>query len=59
MVPAMVARGGGVKDLKVRVLRDGAGRGPVEMLVLDVYINVCESMGANAVNNIVEVWGRS
>lgn len=43
----MVKRGGGVEDVKVRQLGDGQAS-------VDVFINVCDSMGANIVNTVLE-----
>jgi hydroxymethylglutaryl-CoA reductase len=43
----MVKRGGGVEDVRVRILGEG-------MLVVELLINVCDSMGANVVNTIAE-----
>lgn len=43
----MVRRGGGVEDLRIRKLDDS-------MLVIELLVNVCESMGANIINTIAE-----
>lgn len=43
----MVKRGGGVEDLRVRQLGDN-------MIVVELLVNVCDSMGANVVNTIAE-----
>jgi hydroxymethylglutaryl-CoA reductase len=43
----MVKRGGGVEDVRVRELGD-------RMLVVELLVNVCDSMGANVVNTIAE-----
>lgn len=43
----MVKRGGGVEDIRVRGLGEG-------MMVVELLINVCDSMGANVVNTIAE-----
>ena len=43
----MVKRGGGVEDIRVRGLGDG-------MMVVELLVNVCDSMGANVVNTIAE-----
>jgi hydroxymethylglutaryl-CoA reductase len=47
----MVKRGGGVEDIRVRALGD-----PVNdaMIVVELLVNVCDSMGANVVNTIAE-----
>lgn len=44
----MVKRGGGVEDIRVRVLGD-------RMIVVELLVNVCDSMGANVVNTIAEL----
>ena len=44
---SMVKRGGGVEDMRIRYLGE-------EMLVVDLLVNVCSSMGANIVNTIAE-----
>ena len=46
----MVQRGGGVTDMKVKILEDSE----VKMLIVELFVNVCESMGANIVNTLVE-----
>ena len=43
----MVKRGGGVEDIRLRQLDN-------EMLVVELLVNVCESMGANIINTIAE-----
>lgn len=43
----MVKRGGGVVDLKIRQLA-------LDVCVVELYIDVQESMGANVVNTICE-----
>lgn len=48
---SMVARGGGVEDLRVRVLKQGLSDG---IISVDLIINVCSSMGANITNTIAE-----
>jgi hydroxymethylglutaryl-CoA reductase len=51
IVPGLVQRGGGVKSLQVRRLpREDGG----EMLVLHVYMDPCDAMGANLVNQVCE-----
>lgn len=48
---SLVTRGGGVDDLTVRRITrpDGA-----DMAVIHVFVNACDAMGANLVNQIVE-----
>jgi hydroxymethylglutaryl-CoA reductase len=58
--PGLVSRGGGVVDLRVRVLPrlssglhadlDDGG----DMLIVHVLVHTCDAMGANAVNTVVE-----
>ena len=43
----MVDRGGGVEDLRFRKLAE-------DMMVVELLVNVCESMGANVINSIAE-----
>lgn len=51
VVPGLVARGGGVQSLQVRRLpREDGG----EMLVLHVYMDPCDAMGANLINQVCE-----
>ncbi len=49
--PAMYARGGGVRDIEVRILDEGKYRA---MLVVHVLIDTCDAMGANLINSVVE-----
>lgn len=46
-VPGLVARGGGAVDLEVRDLGDG-------MLVVHLYVDCRDAMGANLVNTVAE-----
>jgi len=48
----MVSRGGGAFDIETRVLDGGEGVG--RMLIVHLLFNVCEAMGANAVNSACE-----
>jgi hydroxymethylglutaryl-CoA reductase len=48
-IPAMVARGGGCVDLEVRVLDPDDG-----LVVVHVYIDVGDAMGANMVDTVAE-----
>lgn len=58
--PGLVERGGGVVDVRARVLAplsagphadlDGGG----DMLVVHLVVHTCDAMGANAVNTVVE-----
>ncbi len=51
-VPNLLARGGGLREIEVRDL--GAG-----CIVLHVYVDCCDAMGANLVNSIAEAIGPS
>ncbi|MBC7546098.1 MAG: hydroxymethylglutaryl-CoA reductase, degradative [Candidatus Sericytochromatia bacterium] len=51
--PSMVERGGGARELEVRILKEGAsayGR----MLVLHLLVDTKDAMGANTINTMVE-----
>mmetsp|Transcript_7673 Transcript_7673/g.6935 ORF Transcript_7673/g.6935 Transcript_7673/m.6935 type:complete len:565 (-) Transcript_7673:979-2673(-) len=55
----MVKRGGGVIDVKAKVLKadpslKALDSNSSEMLIVDLFVNVCESMGANIINTIAE-----
>lgn len=49
--PGMAARGGGAKDLRVRVIESGKYQ---TMLVVHLVIDACDAMGANMINTMVE-----
>ena len=46
----LINLGGGVKDIKVRVLETERG----SMLIVELFVNVKDAMGANAVNSFCE-----
>ncbi len=50
--PNMAARGGGAKDLEVRILSKASARG--DMLILHLLVDVKDAMGANLVNSMCE-----
>ncbi|GGA78788.1 hydroxymethylglutaryl-CoA reductase, degradative [Ornithinibacillus halotolerans] len=52
--PSIVARGGGARDLDVRILNDSPNSNYGKMLVVHVYIDTCDAMGANIINTMVE-----
>jgi hydroxymethylglutaryl-CoA reductase len=52
--PSMMARGGGAEDLEVRILNEEAGSPYNQMLVVHLYVNTCDAMGANIINTMVE-----
>ena len=49
--PRLLKRGGGAQNLEVRVFPETAV-GP--MIVLHLHVNVCDAMGANIINTMVE-----
>ena len=49
--PNMVERGGGARDVEVRVLDNGRDQ---KMLVVHLLIDCCDAMGANLVNTMAE-----
>lgn len=51
--PSLVARGGGAEDLEVRILNEGASAFS-QMLVVHLYVNTCDAMGANIINTMAE-----
>jgi hydroxymethylglutaryl-CoA reductase len=52
--PSIVARGGGARDLDVRILNDAPNSDYGKMLVLHMYVDTCDAMGANIINTMVE-----
>ncbi|MEC5425815.1 hydroxymethylglutaryl-CoA reductase, degradative [Virgibacillus sp. C22-A2] len=52
--PSLVARGGGAEDLEVRILNEETDSKYGQMLVLHLYVNTCDAMGANIINTMVE-----
>ncbi len=50
--PQLVARGGGARDLEVRVLHSDTERGA--MIVVHLLVDVLDAMGANMVNTMAE-----
>lgn len=51
--PSLVARGGGAVDLEVRMLNEGKSTYS-QMLVVHLYVNTCDAMGANIINTMAE-----
>lgn len=49
--PNMVERGGGVTGLEVRLIDEGNYQ---RMLVVHLFIDCCDAMGANAINSVAE-----
>lgn len=52
--PSIVARGGGAEDLEVRIINEDEQSKYSKMLVVHIYINTCDAMGANIINTMVE-----
>jgi hydroxymethylglutaryl-CoA reductase len=52
--PSLVARGGGARDLDVRILPAPEGPSGEPILVLHVHVDTREAMGANLVNTVAE-----
>ncbi|MFC0302092.1 hydroxymethylglutaryl-CoA reductase, degradative [Virgibacillus soli] len=52
--PSIVARGGGAKDLDVRIINEESDSPYDKMLILHMYIDTCDAMGANIINTMVE-----
>ncbi|MFD1170518.1 hydroxymethylglutaryl-CoA reductase, degradative [Oceanobacillus caeni] len=52
--PSIVSRGGGAEDLDVRILNEGSDSVYSQMLIIYLYINTCDAMGANMINTMVE-----
>ena len=50
--PKMVARGGGARDVEVRLFPDACALG--DMLVVHLVVDTCDAMGANLVNTMCE-----
>lgn len=51
-IPSMVRRGGGATDVRCRVLPTQPSE-PAQVIV-ELLVNVCDSMGANIVNTVCE-----
>lgn len=51
--PSLVKRGGGAEDLDVRILNDGHSHYS-KMLVVHIYVDTCDAMGANIINTMAE-----
>lgn len=51
--PSLLARGGGAEDLDVRIINDGDSKFS-KMLIVHLYVNTCDAMGANIINTMVE-----
>lgn len=51
--PSLVKRGGGAEDLEVRMINE-SGSKYNQMLIVHLYVNTCDAMGANIINTMVE-----
>ena len=51
--PSLVARGGGAEDLEVRIINE-EGSPYSQMLIVHLYVNTCDAMGANIINTMAE-----
>lgn len=52
--PSIVKRGGGTRDLDVRILNEDANSTYSQMLVMHIYVDTCDAMGANMINTMAE-----
>lgn len=52
--PSIVKRGGGTKDLDVRILNEESNSKFGQMLVMHLYVNTVDAMGANIINTMAE-----
>ena len=52
IVPGLIPRGGGIRDLHFRTLTREDGQG--KMLVIHVLCDPCDAMGANLINQVCE-----
>src|SRR5699024_11423131 len=51
--PSLQKRGGGAEDLDVRLINETESVYS-QMLVIHLYVNTCDAMGANIINTMVE-----
>lgn len=51
--PSLVKRGGGAVDLNVRMINEGTSKYS-QMLIVHLYVNTCDAMGANIINTMAE-----
>src|SRR5699024_6710515 len=52
--PSLQQRGGGAKDLEVRFVGEEGASSYQQMLVVHLYVDTCDAMGANMINTMVE-----
>lgn len=53
LLPGLVGRGGGIRDIAIRELQRSDG--PGSMLVLHILCDPCDAMGANLINQVCEL----
>lgn len=51
--PSMKARGGGAKDLEVRIINEGDSKYS-QMLIVHIFVDTRDAMGANIINTMAE-----
>ncbi|MEI3613660.1 hydroxymethylglutaryl-CoA reductase, degradative [Pseudogracilibacillus sp. SO30301A] len=51
--PSLVARGGGAEELEVRIINESDSKYN-QMLIVHLYVNTCDAMGANIINTMAE-----
>lgn len=52
LIPNLVKRGGGVRDIEAKIIGQGSPYG--QMLIVHVLVDTCDAMGANLVNTTAE-----
>lgn len=52
--PSMLRRNGGAKSIEVRLLDSMEGTPYGHMLIVHLYVDTCDAMGANTINTMVE-----
>src|SRR5690625_1210865 len=51
--PSMLVRGGGAKDLEVRIINEGSSKFS-QMLIVHLFVDTKDAMGANIINTMAE-----
>lgn len=52
--PSMLKRGGGAQDLDVRILNEASDSNYAQMLIVHIYVDTRDAMGANIINTMAE-----
>lgn len=52
--PSLLKRGGGAVDLDVRIINEDSTSAFSQMLIIHIYVNTCDAMGANIINTMAE-----